>query len=330
MKVLVTGAGALLGQGIIRSLQHSTLKPFIIGVDPSPLSAGLYWVDKAHLIPMANSPDYLSALRKVIEHERPDAVIPGTDVELLLLAEARDILESDYGLHVIVSSPEVIQIADDKWLTAQFFKKHGFGYVPSCLPGEESAFIETYGFPLIVKPRVGARSIGFRHITGKEQLQQAISENAGLVIQKKVGGPDQEYTAGTLTFDDRCDAVIVMRRDLRDGNTYRAYVETSETLIHVMRKAAEALQAYGPANFQFMLDEGQIKVFEINARFSGTTPLRTQVGFNEVELTLRRVCEGASVAQPNVRKAIIMRHWSETVVHPKDVIGSVPVDQQNQ
>ena len=41
VKVLVTGAGALVGQGIIRSLMESSLSPVIVAADVSPLSAGL-------------------------------------------------------------------------------------------------------------------------------------------------------------------------------------------------------------------------------------------------------------------------------------------------
>ena len=39
MKVMVTGAGALLGQGILRSLAESALTPDVIAVDPSELAA---------------------------------------------------------------------------------------------------------------------------------------------------------------------------------------------------------------------------------------------------------------------------------------------------
>jgi len=51
MKVLITGAGALLGQGIIRALRNSDLNATIIAVDPDPLAAGLYWADAAYLVP---------------------------------------------------------------------------------------------------------------------------------------------------------------------------------------------------------------------------------------------------------------------------------------
>ena len=65
MKVLVTGAGALLGQGILRSLLDSPLRPTLVAVDPSPLSAGLYWTDHRYLIPMATDPAYLERVEAV-------------------------------------------------------------------------------------------------------------------------------------------------------------------------------------------------------------------------------------------------------------------------
>ena len=40
MKVMVTGAGALLGQGVIRSLLASPLRPEVVALDPSPLAPG--------------------------------------------------------------------------------------------------------------------------------------------------------------------------------------------------------------------------------------------------------------------------------------------------
>lgn len=317
MKILVTGAGALLGQGVIRAIRASTLNAHIIAVDPNPLSAGLYWADVSRLVPMADDPNYLERLCEVLSVERPDVIIPGTDVELLTLSENRCKIEEDFATRLLVSPPAVVRIADDKWLTSQFFRDEGMGYVPSCLPGDEESLISEYGFPLIVKPRVGARSVGFRLIRNSDELKRALDQQTGLVIQKCVGRDDAEYTAGTLTFDKKCQASIVMRRDLRDGNTYRAFVEDDLRLVTFVQAAAERLQAYGPANFQFRLDEGVPRIFEINARFSGTTPLRARCGFNEVEMSVRKILFGEPVRQPQIESLVILRHWSETVVRPE-------------
>ncbi|OAP39791.1 carbamoyl phosphate synthase [Sinorhizobium glycinis] len=329
MKVFVTGAGALLGQGIIRALRRSTLDARIIVADPSPLSAGLYWGDAAYLLPMAKDPHYLDRLGELLGAERPDVLIPGTDVELPILSANREAIEKAYGTRVIVSSPRVVSIANDKWLTSEFLREHGLGFVPSCLPGEEAALIEQCGFPLVVKPRVGARSIGFSVVGNREQLDRAIAEQPGIVIQKYVGSETSEFTAGTVTFNGKCRATIVMRRDLRDGNTYRAFAEPFPALNRAMAEAADALAADGPANFQFRLDEGVPRIFEINARFSGTTAVRIHAGFNEVEMCIRHILFGEPVVQPDITPVTILRHWSETVVKPGDLVTvSAPLEEE--
>ena len=316
--VLVTGAGALLGQGIIRALQRSSLGARIVAVDPSPQSAGLFWADAAHLVPFASDPSYLDRLRALIDREKVDAVLVGTDVELEVFASNRSMLEREHSTHVLVSSPEVVGIADDKYATAEFFRTRGFDYPHSALPEHREdleALIRETGFPLIVKPRRGARSIGVSKVASKAELLAAIAGREGLVVQECVGGDDAEYTASALVFDGEPMASIVMRRDLRDGNTYRAFTEPAPELNALTMRWGGALQPYGPANFQFRIDaQGRAKVFEINGRFSGTTPLRALVGFNEVEICLRHVLFGEPVAQPVIENAAILRHWSETKV----------------
>jgi carbamoyl-phosphate synthase large subunit len=314
MKVLVTGAGALLGQGVIRSLQESKLSVDIIAADPTDTAAGLYWTERRYVIPMANDPSYIARISALLERERPDAIFVGTDVELPILAEHREQLEATYRCRVVVSSPRVVAIADDKYLTYKFLSEAGFDPPRSALPGDEDALIESVGFPLIVKPRVGARSVGVELVRNREELRRALQAEARVVIQECVGTEADEYTAGTLTFEGRCEATIVMRRDLRDGNTYRAFVEEFPELKLRVRAMAERLGAYGPANFQFRHVNGRVAVFEINARFSGTTPLRMRAGFNEVEMILRRELLGETIQQPRIEPMTILRYWSETVV----------------
>ena len=320
MRVLVTGAGALLGQGIIRSLAKSQLEGLqIIAADPSPFSAGLYWTDERYLLPMAADPGFMDGLRRLIEKARPDLIIPGTDAELMILAKNRISLESNYGAKVLVSSPEVIEIADDKYKTFEFFRNNGFTPPESCLPGGEDELLARIGFPLIVKPRIGARSVGVRKVNNISELKEAIRTTKSPVIQECVGTDEVEYTAGVIYFDGDCKASIVMRRDLRDGNTYRAYVDSSLQFNEQVKTFARHLKPCGPANFQFRLSQGKVKVFEINGRFSGTTPLRMLAGFNEVEMCLRYLLLGEPVVQPSVKKVTILRHWSETVIDPESV-----------
>lgn len=322
LKVLVTGAGALLGQGIIRSLRTGNLPVRVVAVDPSPLAAGLYWADVAHLIPMATDPRYEAAIRRLLATERPDAVLIGTDVELAFFAENRAALEKAYGTRVIVSDPDVVEIADDKWKTFLFLKQHGFGCPDSALPQDAASLVARVGFPLIVKPRRGARSVGLHIARTESELAMILESGKDYVVQELVGDAANEFTSGMLTFDNRCLASITMRRDLRDGNTYRAFAVPDFPQDGDLRRIAEALGGYGPINLQFRLADGHVKVFEINARFSGTTPLRHLVGFPEVEMVLRFVIAGEIISQPRIADHAILRYWSEVVVPRHDLLKS--------
>ena len=224
--------------------------------------------------------------------ERTDILLVGTDVELALLADSRHEIQQKFGTRVIVSSPEVVAIADDKIKTANFFRDRGFAAPMSALATDVDAvqrLIAAIGFPLIVKPCVGARSYGVSLAHDRQSLDDAASRVENAVVQECVGNRCPNHTASGLCFDGVCDAVIVMRRDLRDGNTYRAFTVDDAGLSTRVKQWTEALQPYGPANFQFRIDKsGKPKVFEINARFSGTTPLRAHAGFNEVEMCIRK------------------------------------------
>lgn len=323
IKIAVTGGGALLGQGILRALRRSSLRLHTVALDVSPLSAGLYWADEAHLVPLANAPDYLDAMRRMLAKVRPDVLLVGTDVELAPLAAQRAELEREFSVQILVSSPEVVAIADDKYETACFFKKHDFSAPVSALGHDKpgiAAVIASSGFPLIVKPCVGARSYGVSKVDNEEQLQWALAHTKNAVVQECISDADGEFTASGLYFDDRCHAVIVMRRDLRDGNTYRAFTVFDAALEAQVKAWTEALKPYGPANFQFRIDaRGQPKVFEINGRFSGTTPLRAHAGFNEVEMCIRKLLWDEPIVQPEIKPITILRHWSETVIEPLQV-----------
>ncbi len=328
LSVVVTGAGALLGQGIIRALRRMDLPLRIVGADVSALSAGLYWCDAGYRIPKALDPDYIASIERLLDREHPDLLFVGTDVELAPLAAARSRLESTFNCQILVSSPEVVAIADDKYLTASFMQAQGFPAPDSVLPevsGAVDGLIARRGFPLIVKPRNGARSYGVSRVSSRDELDGAVRTLASPVVQECVGAEDGEYTASGIYFDGSCDAVIVMRRDLRDGNTYRAYVDQNLELAETVRAWTCALKPHGPANFQFRIDDsGQPKVFEINGRFSGTTPLRAVCGFNETEICLRHLLLGETVRQPVIKPLTILRHWEETVVDPT-LIAAVPV-----
>lgn len=319
-KVLITGAGALLGQEIFHSLKHTSLISdlFIGFADPSPLAVGLFWADASHSLPMASSDDYIDVLIDLLKSNNYHFLIPGTDVELPKISSARDQIESTTGCKVIVSSRNVIDIANDKFETASFLSSHEF-YPPKSWSAE-SILAEDFAclpYPLIVKPRNGARSIGVLKIDCPEQLMPAILATDNPVIQECIGSPDTEFTAGSFSFDSNCFSTIILKRTLRDGNTWTAQVVNDSSLQLTISQISETLKPYGPCNFQFRLDShGLPRVFEINARFSGTTYMRTLSGFDEVSWSLLYARDGSllNMFPESYKDLFFIRNFSVTAV----------------
>jgi carbamoyl-phosphate synthase large subunit len=73
--------------------------------------------------------------------------------------------------------------------------------------------------------------------------------------------------------------------------------------------------ARGPLNIQCRVVDGEVKVFEINPRFSGTTSIRAMTGYNEPDVLIRRHLLGETI-QPRFpyRDALILRGLTETEV----------------
>ena len=314
MKVFVTGAGALLGQGIIKSLRLAEIKYQIVAADPDPRAVGLYWADMAYLVPLAKDPTYVEKVCRILDKERPDAVLVGTDVELLIFGQHKSEFESKYNTHVIVSPTEVIKIAEDKWLTYQFLSSNGFPCPQSALPEGVNDLLHNRDFPLIVKPRSGARSIGLHKVNNMQELEQAIAITEEPIIQEEISTSGQEYTSGITIIDGDVKSIVTMRRDLRDGNTYRAYIEPQSSFNPFLSEVAKKLNGFGSLNFQFRTDGNIPKIFEINARFSGTTPFRAFAGYNEVDVILRHIVNGDEIPEVHLKPWIVLRYWNEILI----------------
>lgn len=316
--ILVTGAGALLGQGILRLLQISDFSKKIFTADPDPRSTGHWLGDYAITVPKANDSGYIEAIEKIVIEHKIDAVLIGTDVELPIFSKYKKHFLENYNCKIIVSNEEVIKIANDKFLTADFLRSNGFPFPFSVMANDIEKLNEIekkLGFPLFAKPFDGARSLGIRKIENHNELMEIYDPNSNLVVQQFLKEDDGEFTSGCIVLDGKCKAVVTLRRDLRDGNTYRAYRdENTSKYDGFITTIAEKLNTDGPVNFQFRISDGKPVIFEINGRFSGTTPLRHFFGFNEVEAVLKYHLFNKEVKQPKLVSGVVLRAWSDLFI----------------
>ena len=307
-RVLVSGVGGGIGQSILKSLQGSAYTA--IAADADPLAAGLYAAERAYRIPRADSPEFLPRIMEICRQEKCVLIFPGIEPELPVLAEAAEQLRAA-GVTAVVSSPRVVEIADDKLRTARFLAENGFT-APLTLPLAEAC--GSMPLPLVLKPRKGgARSKGVYVVRTPEELRFrcATVDPTNYVAQEYLGG--DEFTCGTINFQGRCHGVIAMRRTLRDGDTYKAFVEPHCEIGEHVRAVAEKLAPFGPCNFQLRMKQGRPCIFEINARCSGTTYCRALAGFNEPLMTAQYLLENQA-PKFEIREMSFLRYWKELVV----------------
>jgi carbamoyl-phosphate synthase large subunit len=318
LTVLVLGVGGNVSQGILKVLAISKLSCRVIGACVNSLSSGLYTVDKAYISPPASDPQFIDWLIRLCRVEQVHAILSGVEPVLAVLADQAEKIRAGTDAICIVSSAKCLAVGDDKLHTSQWLKDNGFAFAKTADAADPEGIdelVRACGYPLIAKPRHGKSAQGVFQVRSAEELQSARARNAYL-IQEYLGAPHQEYTVGCFSdSDSRVRGALVMRRDLLEGTTHRAEVGCFPEIRKEAIRIAEALKPMGPCNIQMRLHHGRAVCFEINVRFSGTTPIRARMGFNDVEAALRHYALGEPAADlPVITKGIALRYWNEVYV----------------
>jgi carbamoyl-phosphate synthase large subunit len=306
-KILVTGVGGGVGQSIVKALQGTSYQT--VGVDSEALAAGLHAVPIAYRGAYAVDPLFIPRLLEISRSEKCALLFAGHDAELLPIAENLELFISE-GVIPVVSDLSVVQICDDKMKTYNFLKSQGFS-APHTVGLEEA---DTLDYPVVLKPQHGGARARRTYVanTPKEfQTYRALVDPDNCIVQEYLEG--DEYTCGAVSLDGRCVGVIVMRRILRDGDTYKAFVERDSVIEAMVEKIVNVLHPFGACNIQLRLSNGAPTVFEINARCSGTTAARALAGFNEPKMIADYLLYKIT-PQYTIEKINILRYWKELVV----------------
>ena len=318
--VLVLGVGGNVSQGILKALALCKLPVRVVGACVSPLSLGLYTVDRAYVSPLANDPAFIDWLVATCRAEGVRAVPSGVEPVLAVVAHHQARIQAESGAVCVVAPPHVMAIGDDKLETCRWLEAQGLHAPRSSGAGDHAGLeklVADCGFPLFAKPRAGKSAHGVMEIRDRAALA-LVAGRPGYVVQELLGDANSEFTAGCFTDrDGRVRGTITMRRDLLEGTTYRAAAGAFPEVRHEAERIAAALNPMGPCNDEMRVSQGRPVCFEINVRFSGTTPVRARLGFNDVEAALRHYVLGEpAVDLPVVNRGIALRYWNEVYVDP--------------
>lgn len=254
-------------------------EPKILALDSAPaLSAGCQLADVVETAPGCSSPGYIRSVLAACGRHDAKVLIPTIDLDLQLLADARELF-LEQGTTPVVSAPAAVRIARDKLRTISTLASAGLP-----VPATQTllAALRSPGgtrFPAILKPVDGSNSRGLHFISCWDDIPKSLPDLDVMLIQERCLGP--EYTINAYVDQNgelRC-AVPHRRLEIRGGEVSKARTERRQDLQDLAQALVSAVPGLrGPFCFQAILTDEGPKVFEINARFGGGYPLAHAAG----------------------------------------------------
>lgn len=327
--VAVTGVGAIIGQGIVRSLRGCGMPVRVIGVDRNADSMGAYLCDAFRPKPSCDEQDeaYLSYWRTLVAEEGVQLVIPGIEIDVEYLARHRQAFAA-MGTTPCLNTDALLALGQDKWALAQALEAAGAELaalaIPGVLEGDWAGCTARLGPPpLLLKPRHGNAGRGIVRLQDETDFRYWRQKcGSGFMVQRIVGSDEEEYTVGAFGLGDGdMLAPVVLRRRLSPaGNTGYAEVVNDEAIERATRALCRHFMPLGPTNYQFRREDDRLFLLEINPRFSSSTSLRTAFGYNEAAMCLAYYLHGRRPADAVLTRGRAWRYSEDFVAHDRDPV----------
>lgn len=325
LNVFITGiGGGGVGEQILKALRLSDNQYNIIGGDMNTSSKGLMLVDKPYILPSASDINYVGILIDLCKKHDVKALFYGSEPELKVMSENREIF-ADNGIFIPLNPKNVIDICMDKNKTMDWFKENGFCMPKSVNVNNKKQLLGIDFIPAVLKPSVGGGGSANTFIArNKKELEMFGSYMLELygefIVQQYVGTYNSEYTVGIMNdMDGKFINSIAVKKSIMSGLSNRIKVKNTSgfdeygdylaissgvsqgeigkfpMITDKCREIAEKIGATGPINIQCREQNGEIYVFEINPRISGTASLRAMVGYNEPDVMIRKHILGEDI-----------------------------------
>ncbi|MBT8368055.1 MAG: carbamoyl-phosphate synthase large subunit, partial [Deltaproteobacteria bacterium] len=305
-RILVIGSGPIVigqacefdysGTQACKALKEEGFIVILINSNPATIMTDPEFSDRTYIEPL-----HAEAVARIIEAERPDALLPtlGGQTSLNLAVElAQNGTLEDCGVELIGAGLETIKLAEDRELFRNAMREIGLN-VPEggCVHTVEEAqeLSRDIGFPLIIRPAFTLGGIGGSVVYNKEEFSKAAQWGLSaspateiLIEQSVLGWKEYELEVmrdGADNFVIVCSIENFDAMGIHTGDSIT--VAPAQTLTDVeyqnMRDAAKKIVAKigvetGGANIQFALNpqSGEMVVIEMNPRVSRSSALASK------------------------------------------------------
>ncbi|GAB4187526.1 MAG: carbamoyl-phosphate synthase (glutamine-hydrolyzing) large subunit [Simkaniaceae bacterium] len=302
-KVLLLGSGGLkIGQAgefdysgsqAIKALKEEGIQTILVNPNIATVQTDDRMADIVYLQPLS-----LESVAKIIEKEKPDAILLGfggqTALNLGLLLEEKGVL-AEHGVTVLGTSVKSIRESEDRELFKENLASIGVKTAKSFSATSVKEALEAakkIGYPIMMRSGYSLGGLGSGRIENeKELVQRATAALTGapqiLIEEYLFGWKEVEYEI-VRDIDDNAVAVCNMENfDPMGIHTGESIViapsqtltnEEYQRLRSVAIQVARHFQIVGECNVQFALDPktGDYRVIEINARLSRSSALASK------------------------------------------------------
>jgi len=268
-----------------RAARQLKINASFFGTDTTELSSALQLCDKGFSVKPITHPDYIKQLLSIVRTNNVKLLVPTVDLDLKLLARNKPKFAA-MGCCVLVSTPEVVDICQDKRKTYRFLFKNGFD-TPVTMSVRGASRTNRVGagkinWPCFLKPWDGYASRGNAVVNNRKEL---------LFFAKRIPNPIcQEFIKGTehtcdvyVDFNMKVRCVVPRKRiEVRAGEVSKGQVIKHPAICSEAARLVETLGA-GPGVITlqlFLTNDDKVKFIEINPRFGGGVPLSIKAGAN--------------------------------------------------
>ena len=311
--ILLVSVGGTVSDGAIESLAGQRDRLRVIGLSTDPNTPSAAACDICDVVaPTADRDAFLQDLARTIETHRPILAFPCRDADLPALA-AFKAARPDLGAPILVGTPALAEAMSDKVAMASFARDIGIAMAPTAASGAEArALLDTHGFPLIAKPRLGSGTRGVYVVLTERQLAHCLGLG-GYVVQPYIAPPadlrrrlpdpdagaafapsaglEHFVTLKAIVGLDGRVASLPVDVEHRYGRPHSLRRRaTTPDLDAVVSRVADGMRRNGyagPFGVQGRFDtNGDFVAFEMLCRIGGSAAGFALMGFNEAVITI--------------------------------------------
>ena len=304
--VLIIGAGPIVigqacefdysGAQACKALKEDGFRVILINSNPATIMTDPSMADATYIEPI-----HWETIEKIIEKEKPDALLPTmggqTALNAALDLDSRGILEK-HNVEMIGATKEAIDKAEDRELFAASMEKIGLRVPESGLAhnsDEAHVLLDKIGFPCVLRPNFTMGGSGGGIAYNLEEFDQIckrgleLSPTSEIFIDKFLGGWKEYEMEVVRDKNDNCIIVCSIENldpmGVHTGDSIT--VAPSQTLTdkeyQIMRNASldilrEIGVETGGSNVQFTInpEDGEMLIIEMNPRVSRSSALASK------------------------------------------------------